>query len=154
MHFARCTFPPVGYQISMYLRRRIKCVFRGFHASFSSSSPVWENWHRRTQHRFRIIIMSSVKLVWASWQAWHPSPFHLTCFKPPSRLPSFGPNGFVYVISPRREGTLSIRSQFMDARTFICLWFIWRLLLSRFQPEWRDTKTPSHVISFEIHKFT
>lgn len=54
-----------------------KCLFEGFHAF--PGSLVWENWHVERNMRFRIIIMSAVKLVYASSRARRP-------FFPPTRL--------------------------------------------------------------------
>lgn len=97
-----------------------KCIFQGFHAS--SGSPVWENWHVERNMRFRIIIMSAVKLVYAFPRAWHlfslPSPGRALSsgkFRKATDLPDVPHCTFSSRGSPSRYSWHSIRVESIDA---------------------------------------
>lgn len=61
-------FPPSGSNLYVAFRRRINVFFKAF--TFFGFF-VWENWHVERNMRFRIIIMSAVKPVYAFSRVWH-----------------------------------------------------------------------------------
>ena len=108
--------------------------FEAFTLPSLSAFPGWENWHVERSTAIPDYHNTSCQAcVSLPASAWHPPPFHLTCFKATlsspkkSRTKRISPNVTHYTFSPKKY-SLDYGVNLL-IRIFICLWerFIWRL---------------------------
>jgi len=103
------------------------CFFRGFHTSFPFSFPGWENWHVERSTAIPDYHNTGCQACMSlPASAWHPSLFHLTCFKASlssakkSRTKRISPNITHYTFSLKK--ILSrLRSEFIDRNFYLPL---------------------------------